>query len=421
MSAITLVLTEAGLDALVNAQAGNTANIQITQLALSDQAFTAAPTLTALPGEFKRVATFSGQSVSETVIHMTAQDSSEDVYDLRGFGLFLDDDTLFATYSQPDPLFTKVSIASFLFSVDVAFADTMADNIDFGDATYLYPPASETVKGVAEIATQDEVDDGTDDSRIITPLKLATRLAEAFGAIVSATELLQGVAEIATQGEVNAGTDDSRFVTPLKLAGKLEPLIQSLLDEASTRQTDDSAIIAALGQEADARGTGDAALQALIDALQTLTITGSGLVTGGGNLSASRTLTVARATGEELQAAAITNKGVAPSSFGELPRVRGASAYEVLPGGTLIQHGRNRVTTSNVQQSAQILFPIAFADTNYDLQLTTVIPGAGDYDNYPQEINGTRTTTGVTIWLQDPASGGSSVLAGFNWRAEGRI
>jgi hypothetical protein len=36
------------------------------------------------------------------------------------------------------------------------------------------PAASETVSGIAEVATQAETDDGTDDARIVTPLKLAT-------------------------------------------------------------------------------------------------------------------------------------------------------------------------------------------------------------------------------------------------------
>ncbi|GAB4483857.1 MAG: hypothetical protein OHK0044_33270 [Burkholderiaceae bacterium] len=35
------------------------------------------------------------------------------------------------------------------------------------------PPASETTAGIAEIATQAETDAGTDDARIVTPLKLA--------------------------------------------------------------------------------------------------------------------------------------------------------------------------------------------------------------------------------------------------------
>ena len=36
------------------------------------------------------------------------------------------------------------------------------------------PSASESTAGVAEIATQGETDTGTDDQRIVTPLKLAT-------------------------------------------------------------------------------------------------------------------------------------------------------------------------------------------------------------------------------------------------------
>lgn len=39
------------------------------------------------------------------------------------------------------------------------------------------PDSSETVKGIAELATQTEVNTGTDDLRIVTPLKFQTRLA----------------------------------------------------------------------------------------------------------------------------------------------------------------------------------------------------------------------------------------------------
>jgi hypothetical protein len=41
-----------------------------------------------------------------------------------------------------------------------------------------YSKATETTKGVAEIATQSETDTGTDDERFVTPLKLATTLPE---------------------------------------------------------------------------------------------------------------------------------------------------------------------------------------------------------------------------------------------------
>lgn len=79
------------------------------------------------------------------------------------------------------------------------------------------PPASETVAGIAEIATQAETDAGTDDERIVTPLKLKT-LVDAVVVTPDATESVKGKAELATQAETDAGTDDERIVTPLKLA-----------------------------------------------------------------------------------------------------------------------------------------------------------------------------------------------------------
>ena len=76
--------------------------------------------------------------------------------------------------------------------------------------------ATEIIAGIAEIATQAEVNAGADDLRMITALKLKLLLDGR-----NATEVLTGLAEIATQAEVNTGGDDNRIVTPLKLAVKL--------------------------------------------------------------------------------------------------------------------------------------------------------------------------------------------------------
>ena len=46
------------------------------------------------------------------------------------------------------------------------------NNIVFVSDGFAAPPASETVSGIAELATQTETDTGTDDLRIVTPLKL---------------------------------------------------------------------------------------------------------------------------------------------------------------------------------------------------------------------------------------------------------
>lgn len=72
-----------------------------------------------------------------------------------------------------------------------------------------YPQATETVKGVAEIATQAETNAGLDNTTIVTPARLAFR---------TATFSRTGIAELATQTEVDTGTDQDRIVTPDTLA-----------------------------------------------------------------------------------------------------------------------------------------------------------------------------------------------------------
>lgn len=101
------------------------------------------------------------------------------------------------------------------------------------------PAASETVAGIAEVATATETTTGTDDSRMITPLKLAQRLASITYS--DATELVKGIGEIATQAETTAGADDFRWITPLKLQQKLtawaQPLSTNLTNLAGVTNT----------------------------------------------------------------------------------------------------------------------------------------------------------------------------------------
>ncbi|MFW2445991.1 MAG: gp53-like domain-containing protein [Qipengyuania pacifica] len=377
---ITLVLTSAGLDALVNAQSGGTDPIMITQMGISDQAFVPAPTLEIVPGEFKRIGTVSGQSVSETVIHLTAQDRDSDTYDLKGFGLFLSDGTLFAIYSQPEPIIRKTSIGTFLFSVDVAFADTDAGAIEFGDATFLYPPASETVKGVAEIATQDEVDDGTDDERFVTPLKLAKIIAQLVGGFTSATEAAEGVIELATQAETNAGTDDRRAITPRKLATRLATILQAITAEQNARAFGDDGLQAAIDGEVSGRTAADGDLQNLINALRARTITGSGLVTGGGNLTANRTLQVLAASAAEARAESVSNKALTPQSLAGFGRLYGQNGYATLPGtgGLIIQYGQFSISTNS---SRYVSWPIAFPEACYSAVCDGAVTNYNSQDN----------------------------------------
>lgn len=59
---------------------------------------------------------------------------------------------------------------------------------------------------------------GTDGTTIMTPRRVAAAIAASSISIPAASETVAGILELATQAEVNTGTDDLRAVTPLKLA-----------------------------------------------------------------------------------------------------------------------------------------------------------------------------------------------------------
>ena len=73
--------------------------------------------------------------------------------------------------------------------------------------------ASTSILGLVTLATNTEVQTGTDAVKVVTPASLTAR---------TATETRTGIAEIATQVETDAGTDDLRIVTPLKLKTLLD-------------------------------------------------------------------------------------------------------------------------------------------------------------------------------------------------------
>lgn len=89
----------------------------------------------------------------------------------------------------------------------VVIVDSTADDVFPISA----PQATETTAGIAEIATQVEVDAGVDDTRMVTPAKLASAAS-----LPQATETVRGAAELADQAETDLGTDDERIITPLK-------------------------------------------------------------------------------------------------------------------------------------------------------------------------------------------------------------
>ena len=163
---LTLTVTNAGRAALVNASNTGTAPVTIAQVGLTGTAVTPDPGATALPGEFKRIATLSGDVVADDTIHLIVRDETGDVFTVRSLALYLGDGTLFAMYGQADVLVEKSAQALMLLAIDVQFADVDATDLTFGDANFLNPPATTEQMGVVELSTLAEAIGGSSSSRV---------------------------------------------------------------------------------------------------------------------------------------------------------------------------------------------------------------------------------------------------------------
>jgi hypothetical protein len=339
---LPITITQLGLQALVDAEAGTTNKVVISELGLSEVTFIMAPTLTALPGEFKRISTVSGESVSETVVHLVATDDQVETYTVQGLGLFTDAGILFGVYSQkPEdgPLFQKAEAATFLFAVDITFEAGQATLIEFGDANFTYPPATETRKGVAYLATQAEVNAGADGEKIVTPKTLAGKL----GALAYIPTAQKGVAN---------------GVATLDATGKVPPSQLPAVDSIDTFTVDNQAQMLALPA-----GPGDFALRTDLNKTYVLrsapattlanwaeflspgapvrsvqgrigdvvisnddvgappkgrNLAVGGLVKGGGDLNADRGFTVDIATAAEALAGVLNDRAVTPASLAQV-------------------------------------------------------------------------------------------------------
>lgn len=371
---LPITITQVGLQALIDATQGRTNSVTIASVGLSNTPFITAPTIDGLPGQFKTLSTVAGIAVSDSVIHLTALDDDEESYTVTGFGLYLDNGVLFGVYSQgpTDPaLFQKSIQATFLFACDMTFEAGQASVIQFGNADFIYPPASETVKGVAYIATDAEVDDGTVRDKIVTP--------ESVGSYFIKKSVIgkpAGVAELDASGKIppsrlppltganyyqspsqaamlglpaNAGdfclrTDLSEtFILTNLPASTLGNWIEFLAPGAPV-----ASVNGKIGQvvlSAADVGAAPAARQ----------IETSGLVNGGGDLSADRTINVDIATAAEALAGAINNKALTPASLSSIL----AALLAAVPGGRQILSGGLATGGGDLSQDRTITVPKA--------------------------------------------------------------
>lgn len=167
---LTLIVTNIGRAALVNAQNTGTDPVTIAQIGISASALVPSPTATTLPNELKRISTLSGDVVDDDTIHLVVRDETADAYIIKSWALYLADGTLFAIYGQAGAIIDKTASSIMLLAIDVRFADITAASLTFGSTNFLNPPATEQVQGVVQLATPAQALAGTDPV-LVPPVK----------------------------------------------------------------------------------------------------------------------------------------------------------------------------------------------------------------------------------------------------------
>ncbi|HKT28806.1 tail fiber protein [Dyella sp.] len=178
MAALLFSITDAGRAALRNAQGDGTNAVRIAYATVTASAF---PSGQPVPDEIKRIASIAGGATAADTIHVTISDASKDVYSVRGFGFYLADGTLFASYGQADVIVEKSAGAVMLLACDVQFASVSASQITFGDTTFVNPAATTDTLGVVKLASDDEAKAGRDAQKALTSTNLLAALNTRLG------------------------------------------------------------------------------------------------------------------------------------------------------------------------------------------------------------------------------------------------
>lgn len=172
MSNNGLVITNAGLAEIVNAEQNGTAPVVLSEVRFGTGQYTPTADRTALEAAFKTFNTISGGAAGDNILHITVEDDSADAYTVYEVGVFTDSGTLFAVYSQTNPIISKASRSVAILATDILLGEMNPESITIGDINFELNQATTERKGVIELATEAEAKAGTDTHRAVTPAAL---------------------------------------------------------------------------------------------------------------------------------------------------------------------------------------------------------------------------------------------------------
>ena len=242
-----MTITSGGIEALASALSSGT-DVIVDRIELGDlsAAYTPTASQTALQG----ISVYKEDIQSHRVVDDNKVEFVQRLgptigdFDFREVALLLDDDTLFAigvlstAQQQAKTASTGTAAGNSITVVATIEYSNVATAVDLTiSVSDTIPNATETVRGIIEIADNSEADAGTDDERAMTPAKVKRVIGDIPG-VGNATKTVRGIIELATSSEVISGSDDVRAVTPAGLHAKSATTGRiGLIEQATNAET----------------------------------------------------------------------------------------------------------------------------------------------------------------------------------------
>ena len=203
----SIIVTDAGIEEVINAERNGTAPVVLTQVGLGTGQYTPTHDQTALQNEFKRLPAnaLAGGNVGDNTIYINARDTSNDAYTLFEFGVYTASGTLFAVCSQNVPILQKAAGAQAYLDIEFLLTNVNPASVTLGDTNFFNPPATTETPGVVELATAAETAAGAAADKAVTPAGLLER---------TATTERTGLVQLATNEEARTGSNTSKAITP---------------------------------------------------------------------------------------------------------------------------------------------------------------------------------------------------------------
>lgn len=368
---------------------------------------------------------------------------NEGPYVIREAGLFdADGDMIAVAYYDP-PVNKPLNTVSAHLRINVVFSD-LENLIITIDASTAFISASRKITSgsgilgggdlsvdrefAADFATLAEAEAGARSDKVMSPLRTK-----------QAIQTLAPSPVLATQAEALAGSNNAKTMTPLRVAQAITQAIDALVDGAPGALDTLQELATALGDNDDAIAALTTSIATKLDAsaytaadilAKLITVDGhaSGLdadkldgkeasafvetsrsitagtgLTGGGNLSANRTISASIATQAEAEAGTISTKLMTPlrvaqaiAALAGSPSI--ASTYEAKIG----TNNTKMMTPLRVAEASLILFQ-ARVDISgsiyYSQNVTSVVQdGTGAYTvNFPYQIGGNLTIVATAM------------------------